>query len=655
MAQHLNVTLQGLRELYDRADREQLLAGDRVVICAFILSRITRTEAQIARLRVKAEKETAGADSDAADENSSSANDADSSGDGDGGTEPAGAEPAGAEPAGAEPAGAEPAGAEPAGAEPAGAEPAGAEPAGAEPAGAEPASGDPEADDEEAEPAAPSPKGHGRNGAAAFTNAKEHLHALRLGILGAICEACGRGPMSRYREKVIIRVIGQSIFGAERHRFEQARCRLCKIIVKAEGSNLVQSGIGTSYVTYHWSACAMLIVMHYFAGAPFKRLEALHRGWGVPMPDANQWHMADRCDDLLAPVYKALERHGILNALNLRIDDTGSMVIALRRQIQEETEALRLVGESTRNVRTGINATGVYLETEDATVVLFFTGRHHAGEIIDQLLLNRRTAAKKLIKVTDAASKNFDHAQSAHLEEAVCNAHAFLKFRALKDTFPAEYAIAGEVYKNVFDNDDKAKARGLDPRQRMDYHRAHSKPEMVKLRQMCKEKIKAKLVEPNSPLWEPISFIINQWARLTRFYEVPGVPLDTNILEQTLIIPIRYLAGSFAYKTQNGADVGDRHMSLVATANANGVEPVAYLTHCLENHEDLAAHPEHYLPWVYKKRIQEPKVTPDQPGEALPTPLRSGATSTRSAQNPHPLSIPPPTRPSPTASARAAP
>ena len=114
--------------------------------------------------------------------------------------------------------------------------------------------------------------------------------------------------------------------------------------------------------------------------------------WPIPMPDANQWRLVDDSDELLAPLYKAIERHAILNAVNLRIDDTGAMIIALRRQIQEEIAALQQLGEPTGQVRTGINATGVYIETEHATVVLFFTGRHHAGEIIDQLLTQRRAA-----------------------------------------------------------------------------------------------------------------------------------------------------------------------------------------------------------------------------------------------------------------------
>lgn len=461
-------------------------------------------------------------------------------------------------------------------------------------------------------------KGHGRNGVDAFSNAVHFTHELDPCIIGSVCEECGpvrgAGRMWRYREKVIIRIVGQPLFGAEIHHYEQVRCRICGKIIRAAGPAEVLEGIGTSYITYDWSACAMLSMMHYFAGAPFKRLESLHNSWGVPMPDANQWNVVDACSELLFPLFKAIERHGIENAASLRIDDTGSMVISIRRQIQAEIAILESLGESTKDVRTGINATGVYLEThDDAVIMLFYTGRHHAGEIIDQLLKHRRRSEPKLAKVTDGASKNFVHGQEDKLIEATCNTHAFLKFRAIKDKYPIEYATAGEVYKQVFDNDDEAKARGLSPTERMYYHRKHSKPLMEKLKAMCEEKIKSKLVEPNSLLWVPLTFIINQWHRLTKFYEEPGVPLDTNLVEQALIIPVRYLAGSFNYKNQNGAEVGDLYMSLVATARANDVDPVAYLTDCLRNHEDLALRPENYLPWVYRERCSERDKVPQLP------------------------------------------
>jgi hypothetical protein len=63
-------------------------------------------------------------------------------------------------------------------------------------------------------------------------------------------------------------------------------------------------------------------------------------------------------------------------------------------------------------------------------------------------------------------------------------------------------------------------------------------------------------------------------------------------------------------------------MSLIATANANGVEPVAYLTECLQSHEDLAQRPEHYLPWIYRDRLDE--LDRDWGGPQPPTPSPSG-------------------------------
>jgi transposase len=472
------------------------------------------------------------------------------------------------------------------------------------------------------------PKGHGRNGAGAYRKARHFFHALALGVIGAVCSACGLGKMNRYREKIVIRIIGQPLFGAEAHHYQQARCRQCGHVVRADGPACVHEGLGSDYVRYDWSAAGMLIVMHYFGGAPFKRLESLHQGWGVPMPDANQWQLVDAADDLLLPLYKALERHAIQKATNFRIDDTGSMVIALKKQIEDEIAALQRLGESTKDVRTGINATGLYWETPNGPIILFYTGRHHAGEIVDRLLRHRLLASPKLVKCTDGASKNFDHEQAGKLVESTCNAHALLKFRDIKDKYPAEYAQAASVYKTVFDNDDKARALGLTPVDRMLHHQRHSKPLMQELKKKCMEKIESRQVEPNSPLWEPLTFVVNQWDRLTRFCEVPGVPLDTNLVEQALIIPVRYLAGSFNYQTEDGAVVGDHLMSLIATARAHDVDPVAYLTECLRSHEDLAKRPDHYLPWVYRERLKQRDSPPEKPPKPpLETPSARGATA----------------------------
>lgn len=591
VAQRIDVTLAGLHDIRRRIERQQLESEDWPLVHALVSNLITRTEARLDRARAKmanaeatnADDATSGPILDAAysiraddsSESSASAN------------VPSSSAPAGPD------------------AEDKGSSETLSSPGeNASSSAAVAGGGDEHPDSDEEDPRKPKRPGHGRNGAKAFRNARDVFYTLAAGVIGAVCEVCGLGKMYRYREKIIIRIVGQPLFAAELHHYEQARCRSCGRIVRAIGAACVHEGLGSDYVRYDWSACAMLLVMHYFGGLPFKRIDSLHQGWGVPMPDANQWELANASDDRLLPLYRAYEQHAIRKATNFRLDDTGSVVIALQKQINAELAALRLLGESTRNVRTGINATGLYWETPDGPIILFYTGRHHAGEIVDQFLRHRPLSSPKLIKCTDGASKNFDHVHGDKLVESTCNAHALLKFRAIKDKYPAEYAKAGSVYKQVFDNDDQATTLGLTPVDRMLYHQKHSEPLMEELKAMCKGKIASKLVEPNSHLWEPLTFVLNQWDRLVRFCKVPGVPLDTNLVEQALIMPVRYLAGSFNYHTEDGAVVGDHLMSLIATARANDVEPVAYLAECLRCHEDLAERPDYYLPWIYRERMK---------------------------------------------------
>ena len=454
--------------------------------------------------------------------------------------------------------------------------------------------------------------GHGKNGQDAFKIAKHSRINLTAGVIGSLCKKCGKRRLKRYRERTVIRVIGQPMFAGEIYHAEQARCPGCHDCISAPLPVGIEQGIG-KHVTYHWSACALLLVIHYTHGLPFKRLEGLHQSWGIPFPDANQWEIAREAVNFLKPLLEALKQHAVARVMRLRIDDTGTMVLEIRAQIAEELKAAKSLGLPEQSVRTGINATCARMDTPEGTIILYFTGRHHAGEIIDQTFDSRPPDAHPVIKVSDGASKNFDHGQSGKLIEATCHAHAFLKFRAIKEQFPAEYQIAGEAYGHIFENDLIAEDQGMNPEQRMGFHQQYSRPWLEKVRVLCASRIEARLIEPRSPLWEPMTYFLNQWPRLTKFLEVPGVPLDTNLVEQNLIIPVRYLAASFNFQTKNGSEVGDAVMSLVQTAHAAGIEPVAYLAHCLEHHEDLKRNPQKYLPWNYRERIQSTAQTRASP------------------------------------------
>ena len=83
------------------------------------------------------------------------------------------------------------------------------------------------------------------------------------------------------------------------------------------------------------------------------------------------------------------------------------MILTIKRLISEELAAAKALGISEDTVRTGINASGFYIETTAGVVLLYYTGRHHAAEILRELLKHRQPNSAKIIKITDGASKKF--------------------------------------------------------------------------------------------------------------------------------------------------------------------------------------------------------------------------------------------------------
>jgi hypothetical protein len=57
---------------------------------------------------------------------------------------------------------------------------------------------------------------------------------------------------------------------------------------------------------------------------------------------------------------------------------------------------------------------------------------------------------------------------------------------------------------------------------------------LLALRAWIDEHLDARLVEPNSRLGKAFAYLKNHWPGLTRFLDVPGVPLDNNQTEREL-------------------------------------------------------------------------------------------------------------------------
>ncbi len=91
----------------------------------------------------------------------------------------------------------------------------------------------------------------------------------------------------------------------------------------------------------------------------------------------------------------------------------------------------------------------------------------------------------------------------------------------------------------VYHHDELAQQANLDDRQRLAYHRKHSKPIMRQLSE--------KPVEPNSSLGKAIACTRSHWKPLTQFLRIPGAPVDNSICEQVIKKFVLFRIGSLFY------------------------------------------------------------------------------------------------------------
>jgi len=170
-----------------------------------------------------------------------------------------------------------------------------------------------------------------------------------------------------------------------------------------------------------------------------------------------------------------------------------------------------------------------------------------------------------------------------------------------------------EVLRDVYHNDAVARRQGMTPEERLVFHKAESGPRMDALRQWMARQLDEKKVEPNSGLGDAISYMQKRWDRLTRFMEVPGVPLDNNAAERILKKAILSRKNSYFYKTARGAHVGDVFMSLIHTTELMNANPFDYLTELQKHARDVVGNPAQWMPWNYRERIDQTGMTQTTP------------------------------------------
>ena len=430
-------------------------------------------------------------------------------------------------------------------------------------------------------------KGHGRLGAEAYTGAErvcvEHA-TLRH---GERCPACGEGKVYDKQPAVLVRVHGVAPLQATVFELQRLRCNLCGETFTADPPD----GIGDD--KYDETAIALLALLRYGYGLPHNRLERLGKSLGIPLPSSTQWDVVDRSADAYEPVWQALVSEAADGQV-VYVDDTHAQILDLDQPIRDQL-ALN------ETERTGIFTSGVVSTAGGRQIALFFTGRQHAGENLAKVLAQRTEGIGKPIQMSDALSRNMSHGFETLVSN--CLSHARRNYVDLEAHFPAEVAHVLTELGKIYAVDAEAREQKMDDEARLRHHQRHSQPVMTGLAQWLQAQFDERRVEPSSPLGQAIRYMQSHWDKLTLFLRVAGAPIDNNICERALKRAILHRKNSLFYKTERGAEVGDRLMSLVYTAELCGANPFEYLVALQRHAPAVARHPHRWMPWNYTEAI----------------------------------------------------
>jgi transposase len=426
------------------------------------------------------------------------------------------------------------------------------------------------------------PAGHGRIGADAYTGAERVRVAhpkLRPGDCCPIAGCHGRLYDTKApNENVELK--GSAPVQATVYERQVLRCADCQETFAAP---LPQAATGTKYAP---SVGAVLAVARYGLGLPHHRLAQWQAWAGVPLPASTQFERVEALANAGSPALAEMEKLAADRAI-LHSDDTAGRILSLTAE-----NKTRAADERSGVFTTGIVARG--LDGSEPEIVLYTSGRRHAGENVDSLLERRSSEAGEAIHVADGTSMAPRRARIG----SNCMVHARRNFIEIEAIFPEQCArVLGDIA-TVYRNDDAT--AGMSPDERLRYHQEHSAPVLEAMREWMDRELEERRVEPNSRLGKAFAYMKRKWEGLTRFLEVPGVPLDNNKIELQLKTAQRHRKNSLFYKNEPGAAIGDTLMSLIRTAIVNGVDPVRYLTALAAHAAEVRRAPQNWLPWNYR-------------------------------------------------------
>lgn len=429
----------------------------------------------------------------------------------------------------------------------------------------------------------PKRKGHGHRAASDYPGAELVQCPHEQFKPGDHCPStlCGGRLYDLDEPTVLLQFTGQPLLTATNYERQVLRCAKCQERYEASLPE------GVEDERYDATCDATIALMKYGGGLPWTRQAGLQEMGGVPLSETTMWERCEATADAALGVFQQLLRLAANGEL-LHTDDTWVRILSCLKEDEEKK------GRATQT-------SGIVVKAAGRKIALYFSGRHHAGENLAELLKKRDQELGRPFQMSDALAANSSGGNDVvHL---FCLAHARRTVYELENLYPAECKVVLDAVGAVYGYDEQTV--GLSPEQRLIHHQEKSGPVMAKLKEWIERQFAERLVEPNSNLGKALQYWRNHWEKLTVWLREPGAPLDNNEAERALKRFILMRKNSLFFKTEHGAAVGDILASLIQTCRLNGVNAWDYLVTIIRNRSDARRNPHLYLPWNYKQEEEE--------------------------------------------------
>jgi transposase len=368
-----------------------------------------------------------------------------------------------------------------------------------------------------------------------------------------VCPRCGgreftplgEGKLTEMYELVAARVERQL------HVQEKLRCRCGEAILTADPPDKVfdKTRFGPTFMAQVAVAkCADSIPL-------YRQAKAYHRA-GVPVNDST-------LGDLF---------HATANASKVLYERLLALVAADPLVLADETT---MPVQAKGKTRTAWIWDFIARDSEGKDLIAYVYSKSRSGETPLRVLAN--TMGKLLVdgftgynKVTLPGGR----------ERAGCLAHARRKFFEALSTAPAEAKQAMDFILELYRVERAAWEAGIArTAAHLDMRQERSRPVMETFRAWLDAEQGQHL--PQGPLGVAIRYALNQWDALSLFLTDAALPLDNNDSERALRI-CALGRKNFLFVGNDGAGENLAALySLIATCEANGVNPVQYLADVL--------------------------------------------------------------------------